>query len=61
MAVAQGKLFLGQDFSDNRLVVDLSTKNIVTRIQIPGGGEGSIVATPDGVLRQQQGQRPFLH
>lgn len=48
LTIADDKLFLGQVFSDNVLVVDLATRSVVKRIQLPGGGEGSIVAAPNG-------------
>ena len=47
LAIADNKLFLGQVFSDNILVVDLATRSVVKRIQVPGGGEGSIAAAPN--------------
>jgi hypothetical protein len=47
MAVADGRLFVGQVFSDFILVIDLETHAIVKRIYIPGGGEGQIVASAD--------------
>ena len=48
MALADGKLFVGQVFSDFVLVIDIETQSIVKRIPIPGGGEGAIAASPDG-------------
>ena len=48
IACAGGKLFVGQVFSDFVLVIDLETQSIIRRIQIPGGGEGAIAASPDG-------------
>ncbi len=48
IACAEGKLFVGQVFSDVVLVIDISTKSIVKRIPIPGGGEGAIAASTDG-------------
>ena len=48
LACADGKLFVGQVFSDFVLVIDIETQSIVKRIQIPGGGEGAIAASPDG-------------
>ncbi len=48
MAVTDGKLFLGQVFSDFILAIDLKTKSIVKRIFIPGGGQGAISASHDG-------------
>lgn len=48
MACADGKLFVGQVFSDFVLAIDIETQSIVKRIPIPGGGEGAIAASPDG-------------
>ena len=48
LAVASDKLFLGQVFSDNILVVDLESRSVVKRVQVPGGGDGSIAASLDG-------------
>ena len=48
IACADGKLFLGQVFSEYVLVIDIDTQSIVKRIPIPGGGEGAIAASPDG-------------
>ena len=48
MAVADQKLFLGQVFSDFLLAIDLETSAIVKRIDLPGGGDGSITSSPDG-------------
>ena len=48
IACADGKLFVGQVFSDFVLVVDIETQSIIRRIQVPGGGEGEIAASPDG-------------
>ena len=48
IACADGKLFLGQVFSEYVLVIDIDTQSIVKRIPIPGGGEGAISASPDG-------------
>lgn len=47
MAVADGRLFVGQVFSDFILVIDLETHAIVKRIYVPGGGEGQIVSSSD--------------
>lgn len=44
MAIAEGRLFVGQVFSDYLLVIDIETQSIVKRIYLPGGGEGQIVA-----------------
>ena len=48
MACADGKLFVGQVFSEFILVIDIYTLSIVKRIMVPGGGEGAIGASPDG-------------
>ena len=48
MACADGKLFVGQIFSDVILVIDIETQSIIRRIPIPGGGDGAIAASPDG-------------
>lgn len=48
MTIADGKIFLGQVFSDFVLAIDIATKSIVKRLAIPGGGEGSITSSPDG-------------
>ncbi len=48
IACADGKLFVGQIFSDFILVIDIETQSIIKRIPIPGGGEGAIAASPDG-------------
>ena len=48
MACADGKLFVGQVFSKVILVIDIDTQSIINRIEIPGGGEGAIAASPDG-------------
>ena len=47
MACADGKLFVGQVFSDVIIAIDIETQSIIRRIPIPGGGEGTIVASPD--------------
>ncbi len=47
MAIAEGKLFVGQVFSEFLLVIDIATQSIVKRIYLPGGGEGQITASPD--------------
>ena len=47
IACADGKLFVGQAFSDFVLVIDIETQSIIKRIPIPGGGEGAIAASPD--------------
>jgi hypothetical protein len=48
MACADGKLFVGQVFSDFVLAIDIATQSIVKRIPIPGGGQGAITASRDG-------------
>ena len=48
IACANGKLFVGQIFSEFVLVIDIETQSIVKRIPIPGGGEGAIAVSPDG-------------
>lgn len=48
MACADGRLFVGQIFSDFVLAIDIETQSIVKRIKVPGGGEGSIAASRDG-------------
>ena len=48
IACADGKLFVGQVFSDFVLVIDIDTQSIVKRIIVPGGGEGAIAAPRDG-------------
>lgn len=47
VVVAEGKLFVGQVFSDFLLVIDIETHSIVKRIYLPGGGEGNIAVSPD--------------
>ncbi len=47
MAIAEGRLFVGQVFSEFLLVIDIETQSIVKRIYLPGGGEGQIHASPD--------------
>ena len=48
MACANGKLFVGQVFSEVVLVIDIDSQSIIKRIALPGGGEGSISASRDG-------------
>lgn len=48
MAYADGKLFVGQVFSEFILAIDIDTQSIVKRIIVPGGGEGAIAASRDG-------------
>jgi hypothetical protein len=47
MVVVDGKLFVGQVFSDFVLVIDVETRAIVKRIFVPGGGEGELTSSPD--------------
>lgn len=47
MVVAEGKLFVGQVFSDFLLVIDIETHSIVKRIYLPGGGEGQVTTSPN--------------
>jgi DNA-binding beta-propeller fold protein YncE len=47
LAIADGRLFVGQVFSDAILVIDLATQAIVKRIAVPGGGEGQLAASAD--------------
>ena len=47
IACANGKLFVGQVFSEVVLVIDVETQSIIKRLPIPGGGEGAIAASPD--------------
>lgn len=47
MAIAEGRLFVGQVFSEFLLVIDVETLSIVKRLHIPGGGEGEITASAD--------------
>lgn len=47
LVIADGRLFVGQVFSDFILVIDLATHAIVRRIQVPGGGEGELAVSPD--------------
>lgn len=42
LAVADGRLFVGQVFSEVVLVIDLATHAIVKRIALPGGGDGQL-------------------
>ena len=48
IACAEGKIFVGQVFSEFVLVIDIETQSIIKRIPIPGGGNGAIAASPDG-------------
>ncbi|MDH8335228.1 restriction endonuclease, partial [Klebsiella pneumoniae] len=42
LVIADGRLFVGQVFSEVILVIDLATHAIVKRIAILGGGEGQL-------------------
>lgn len=48
IACADGKVFVGQVFSEFILAIDIDTQSIIKRIPIPGGGEGALAASPDG-------------
>jgi len=48
MACADGKLFVGQVFSEFILVIDIATQSIVKRIMVPVSGEGAMTSSPDG-------------
>jgi len=48
LAVADGKLFIGQVFSEFILCIDFETQAIIKRLNIPGGGEGQLTAAADG-------------
>lgn len=48
MTVADGKLFIGQVFSNFILAVDIDTNAIVKRLAVPGGGEGQVTSSQDG-------------
>jgi len=48
MVRADGKLFVGQVFSEFVLAIAIDTQSIVRRIMVPGGGEGAIAASRDG-------------
>ncbi|WP_201788148.1 restriction endonuclease [Paraburkholderia phytofirmans] len=47
MAIADGRLFVGQVFSEFVLVIDIATQAIVKRLVLPGGGEGELAASHD--------------
>ncbi|MGB5850874.1 MAG: restriction endonuclease [Rhodanobacter sp.] len=47
LVFADGRLFLGQVFSEVVVVIDLATQAIIKRIPVPGGGEGEMAASPD--------------
>jgi hypothetical protein len=47
LAVADGRLFVGQVFSEFVLVIDIATQAIVKRIFLPGGGEGELATSSD--------------
>jgi hypothetical protein len=48
MTVAGGKIFLGQVFGSDLVVIDIATQSIVKRIPVAGGGEGAVCASVDG-------------
>ncbi|EOC9236919.1 restriction endonuclease [Enterobacter hormaechei] len=45
LVIADGRLFVGQVFSDFVLVIDLATHAIVKRIVLPGGGDGQLAVS----------------
>lgn len=47
LALADGRLFVGQVFSEVLLVIDLATQAIVKRIPVAGGGEGQLAVSVD--------------
>lgn len=47
LAIADGRLFVGQVFSEVVLVIDLATHAIVKRITVPGGGNGQLAVSQD--------------
>jgi DNA-binding beta-propeller fold protein YncE len=47
LVVADGRLFVGQVFSEVVLVIDLATHAIVKRITLPGGGDGQLAVSQD--------------
>ncbi|WP_423200852.1 restriction endonuclease [Cupriavidus sp. H19C3] len=47
LVVADGRLFVGQVFSDVIIVIDMATHAIIRRIPIPGGGEGQLSVSKD--------------
>jgi Restriction endonuclease len=47
MTIADGRLFVGQVFSEFLLVIDIATQAIVKRLILPGGGEGELAASRD--------------
>ncbi|WP_410315005.1 YncE family protein, partial [Klebsiella pneumoniae] len=47
LVIADGRLFVGQVFSEVILVIDLATHAIVKRIAILGGGEGQLAVSHD--------------
>lgn len=47
LAIADGRLFVGQVFSDVVIVIDLATHAIVKRIAVPGGGNGQLAVSQD--------------
>lgn len=47
LVIADGRLFVGQVFSEVVLVIDLATLAIVKRIAISGGGDGQLAVSKD--------------
>lgn len=47
LAVADGRLFVAQVFSEFIIVIDLETQAIVKRIPVPGGCQGQLAASVD--------------
>ena len=47
LVIADGRLFVGQVFSEVVLVIDLATHAIVKRITLPGGGDGQLAVSQD--------------
>lgn len=47
LVLADGRLFVGQVFSEVVLVIDLATQAIIKRITVPGGGEGELAVSSD--------------
>lgn len=48
IVIADGRLFVGQVFSDVILVIDLATHAIIKRIAVSGGGDGQLAVSQDG-------------
>ena len=47
LVIADGRVFVGQVFSEVVLVIDLATHAIVKRITLPGGGDGQLAVSQD--------------